>query len=125
MHILQPFLPTKAIQTGIAILLIVCTHFLFLRAYPSHIQIYQAAKGVKTSYNALIDLFESIEHLLKHLDIYTQIPSTPAMDEMVVKIMVEVLTTLALTTKDLTQGRPSESILANILHKLKGAQRNL
>jgi len=79
---------------------------------------------VETSYNALIDLFESIEHLLKHLDIYTQIPPTHAMDEMVVKIMVEVLATLALTTKDLTQGRPSESILANILHKLKGAQRN-
>ena len=97
--------------------------FWFLRAYLSYIQVHQATKGVKTSYKPLLDLLESIEHLLQHLDIYAQIPPTPAMDEMVVKIMAEILVTLALMTKDLNQGRPSESNLADVLHKLKAAQR--
>jgi hypothetical protein len=37
------------------------------------------------------------------------------MDEIVVKIIVEVLTTLALATKELKQGRSSESALVGIL----------
>jgi hypothetical protein len=37
------------------------------------------------------------------------------MDEIVFKIMVELLSTLALATKELKQERPSESILADIL----------
>ncbi len=37
------------------------------------------------SYGALVDLLESIEHFLRRLDIYTQIPHTPTLDEMVVK----------------------------------------
>jgi hypothetical protein len=75
----------------------------------------QVAKGGNTSYDELADLLESIEYLLKPLDIYTQIPPTPTMDEMVIKIMMEVLSTLALTTKDLKQGRRSGSFLSNTL----------
>jgi len=59
-------------------------------------------------------LLESIEHLLKPLGIYTQIPSTPAMDEVVVKIMVELLSTLALKTNELKQGRRSEHVLTDV-----------
>jgi len=69
----------------------------------------QAAKGVISSFDALVDLLESIEYFLKRLDIYTRIPATPAMDEIVVKILVELLTTLALATRELKQGRSSES----------------
>jgi len=124
-HTIQPFPPIIAIRTGIAILLIVCILFwLFLCAYLSYIQVHQATKGVKTSYKPLLDLLESIEHLLRHLNMYTQIPPTPAMDEMVVKIMAEILVTLALMTKDLNQGRPSESNLPDVLHEHKTAQRN-
>ena len=61
------------------------------------------------SYDAIADLFESIEHFLKRLDIYTKIPTTPALDEILVKIMVELISTLALATAELKQGRPSES----------------
>ena len=68
-----------------------------------------------TNYDRLVELFESIDHLLKPLGIYTQIPSTPAMDEVVVKIIVELLSTLALKTKELKQGRQSEHILADLL----------
>jgi len=88
---------------------------LFLCAYPSHIQIHQAAKGVNASRDELVALFESIEQLLKPLEIYAQIPPTPAMEEMVVKIMAELLSVLALTTKELKQGRSSESLLVDIL----------
>jgi hypothetical protein len=80
--------------------------------------VYQAAKDVIASEDALTDLLESIEHFLKRLDIYTRIPSTAAMDEIIVKIMVEVLSTLALATKELKQGRSSEFVLADVVPAL-------
>jgi len=76
---------------------------------------YQAAKGVDASYSALVDLLESIEHFLKRLSIYTNISPTPAMDEIVVKIMVELLSTLALATKEVKQGRSSESAFSYVM----------
>jgi hypothetical protein len=60
-----------------------------------------------------VDLLESIEHFLKRLDIYTKVPPTPAMTEIVVKIIVELLSALALATKQIKQGQTSESILAD------------
>jgi hypothetical protein len=60
-------------------------------------------------------LLDSIEHFLNRLDIYTQLPSTAAMDEIVVSIMAELLSTLALATKDLSQGRSSKFSLTNVL----------
>jgi hypothetical protein len=37
------------------------------------------------------------------------------MTELVAKIMAELLSTLALATKHIKEGRPSESVLADIL----------
>ena len=85
---------------------------------------HQAAKEVTASYDALLDLLESIEHRLKPVDIYTQIPHTLAIDELVVKIMAELLYTLALTTKELKQGGSSESILADVSSRLSAVQRD-
>jgi hypothetical protein len=65
-----------------------------------------------------VDLLESIEHFLKRLDIYTKVPPTPAMTEMVVKILVELLSILALATTQIRQGRPSESVFADELPDL-------
>ena len=65
---------------------------------------------MNATYDALVDLLESIEHFVMRLDIYTHIPHTPALDEIVVKIIVELLSTLALVTKKLKQGRTSKSI---------------
>jgi hypothetical protein len=73
------------------------------------------AKGVIASYDALVELFESIDHFLNRLDIYTQIPPSPAMDEIMTKILVEVLSTLALATKEIQQGRSSEYVLIDVL----------
>jgi hypothetical protein len=75
----------------------------------------QVARGAASSWDALLDLFESIGHFLSRLDIYTRITATPAMDEIVIKIIVELLTTLALATRELKQGRPSKSILTEVL----------
>jgi hypothetical protein len=72
---------------------------------------YQTAKDMNANYDALVDLLDSIEHFLGRLNIYTQIPHNPALDEIVVKIIVELLSTLALVTKELKQGRSSGSVL--------------
>ena len=71
---------------------------------------------MSSSYDALADFLESIERFLTRLEIYTRIPPTPTMDEMVVKIMMEILFALALATKELKQGRSSESLLDYPLH---------
>ena len=110
---LQPLPLANTMHAGLAILLAVCATLWFPRVCPRDIHMYQTAKGVSASYDALVDLLESIEHFLRRLEIYTQIPHTPALDEMVVKIMVELLSTLAFVTKELKQGRLSESILVD------------
>ena len=76
----------------------------------------QAVKDVSTSYDALVDLLEFIEHFMNRLDIYTRVPSTGAMTEIIVKIMVELISTLALVTKQIKQRRPSAYILTNLSH---------
>ena len=68
-------------------------------------------KGVIDDYSALADLLESIQHFLNRLEVYTEIPPTEAMNEMIVKILVELLSTLTLTTKETKEGKLSESIV--------------
>jgi hypothetical protein len=75
----------------------------------------QSAKGIISNCDALVDLLESIEHFLSRLNIYTQIPPTPAIDEMAVKILVELISILALVTEELKQRRSSESFLVSVL----------
>ena len=89
-------------------------HFRFICRYPCDIQMNQAARCVTSSWDALIKLLESIENFLNRLDICTRIPRTLVMDEMVIKIMAELLSTLAVATRELKQGRPSESFLADL-----------
>ena len=50
-------------------------------------------------------------HFLNRLEIYTEIPPTETMNDMIVKIFVELLSTLALTTKETKQGKLSESTI--------------
>ena len=76
---------------------------------PKYIIAYQAVKGVIDSYDALIDLLESFDHFLNRLDIYTKIPSTTAMSEIIVKILIELLSTISLAVQQAKQGRLSES----------------
>ena len=69
-------------------------------------------KGVTDDYDALGELLESIEHFLKRLDIYTKVPPTLSLTEITVKILVELLSTLALTTRQIKQGKTSKSVSA-------------
>lgn len=72
----------------------------------------QAIKDVSASYDALVDLFESIENFLRRLNIYVKIIPTTAMTDIIVKILVELLSTLALATRQVKQGRLSGSFAA-------------
>jgi hypothetical protein len=71
----------------------------------------QAIKDVEASYNALVHLLESIERFLSRLGIYTKIPPSTAMAQILVKIIVELLSTLGLVMKQMKQKRTSESIV--------------
>jgi hypothetical protein len=83
---------------------------------------YQAVKDVGASYDALVDLLESTERFLCRLGIYTNIPLTVAMAEIIVRIMVELLSTIALATKQIKQRRPSKSDLVDNPVGLNAAQ---
>ena len=68
----------------------------------------QAADGVTSSYDALLDLFESLGNFLKRLEVYTTIPPTPVIMDLIIKIMVQLLSVLAVATEQIKQGRFSE-----------------
>ncbi|KAH9968556.1 hypothetical protein BJV74DRAFT_889846 [Russula compacta] len=82
----QVFPPPNAIFTGIGVLLL-------------------AAKDVKADQETLINLFNRIEYFFLRLVIYTEVPPTTAMTAITVDIMVEVLTIVALATKEMKYGR--------------------
>jgi len=58
----------------------------------------------------LIDLFVRIESFFRRLESYTEVRPTTAMTDIIVKIMVEILSILAIATKDIKQTRASELI---------------
>ncbi|KAI9449926.1 hypothetical protein BJY52DRAFT_1419777, partial [Lactarius psammicola] len=80
------FSPAKVIFAGAGVLLL-------------------AAKDVVASQDALIDVFERIESFFRRLETYTEVPTTEAMKDIIVKIMVETLGILGIVTKEMKQGR--------------------
>ncbi|KAH9965156.1 hypothetical protein BJV74DRAFT_799613 [Russula compacta] len=84
-HIGLPESPVKMIHTCIGTLL-------------------STVKDVSASYDALVDLLESISNFLERLDIYTKIPPTTAMSKIIVKILVQLISTLAIAMKQIKQG---------------------
>ena len=69
---------------------------------------WQAAKAISDSQGALAKVFERIENFLMRLETYIEVPPTTGMTDMIVKIMVEVLSILAIMTKEIKQSRASE-----------------
>jgi hypothetical protein len=63
----------------------------------------------------LIDIFVRIEGFFKRLESYTEVRPTAAMTDVIVKITIEVLSILAIATKEIKQGQSSELI---DVHKL-------
>jgi hypothetical protein len=84
---------------------------MFFNRFPCDERVFQAASGVTSSYDALLELIECLASFLKRLEIYTTIPPTPILSEVVVKIMVELLSVLALASKQIKQGRFSQCAL--------------
>ncbi|KAH9023526.1 hypothetical protein EDB83DRAFT_1984773 [Lactarius deliciosus] len=80
------FPPAKVIFTGIGVLL-------------------AAAKDVRASHGAIIDLFERVENFFKRLEVYTQISLTTEMAEVLVKIVIELLSILSIATKEVKRRR--------------------
>jgi hypothetical protein len=67
-------------------------------------------KDVVASYDTLVNIFERTENYLKRLKIYSGIPLTTDVIEILGKIMAQVLSVLALSTKEMKQRRISEPI---------------
>ena len=77
----------------------------------------QAAKDSDTlvSQDVLTDIFHCIENFFRRLETYTEMPTTEAIKDIVVKTMVEVLGIYAIVTKEMKQGRANELIHDNAL----------
>ena len=77
---------------------------------PSDVQLNQTANDVITSYEVLAEMLESIEYFVKRLRIYTETShSMPEVDEILVKLMVELISTLTLVIGKLRKRRSRES----------------
>jgi hypothetical protein len=68
----------------------------------------QAARDVRASQEALVDIFERIEMFFRRIEMYTEVPLTTEMTEIIVQIMVEVISILGIATKEIKQGRASK-----------------
>ncbi|KAH8999663.1 hypothetical protein EDB86DRAFT_652072 [Lactarius hatsudake] len=80
------FPPSKVVFSAIGILLV-------------------AAKDTAASRDVLIELFDKIESFFVRIQTYTEVPPTAEMINVMGKIMAEVLSILAIMTKETKQGR--------------------
>jgi len=110
---IQSFPPAKAIQACLSVLLDVRASLFFSSKRPCDTQVNQTAKGVIASWDALVGLLESIGHFVRRHNIYTEIPLSSAMVEIVVQIMVELISILALETEKFKRHQLSESVLVD------------
>jgi hypothetical protein len=67
----------------------------------------QVVKDVIASYKTLINLFERTQFFLQRLNQYTAAPLTPEMTELLAKILAQVVSVLAFSTKAMKEGRIS------------------
>ena len=98
------------IFAGAGVLLSVAIILDFTRSDCSDTELTQAAKDVSASQDAIVDIFGRIETFFRRLETYTEVPTTEGMKDIIIKIMVEVLGIFAIVTKEMKQGRASESI---------------
>ena len=62
------------------------------------------------SQDALVTIFEKIESFFRRFEEYASTPMTDLMKDVMVKIMLELLKIFAIMTKEIKEGRASESI---------------
>ena len=70
---------------------------------------------MSASYDALLELFECLGNFLKRLHVYTGISLDPLMTDIVAKIMVELISILAVSKKQIGRGRLSKQRLVVIV----------
>ena len=58
----------------------------------------------------LTEILTQINGFFDHLESYTEVPPTAAMTDIMVKITTEVVSLLAVSTKEIKQGRSSKLI---------------
>ncbi|KAH9956963.1 hypothetical protein BC827DRAFT_1157461 [Russula dissimulans] len=80
------FSPATVVSAGIGVLLL-------------------AAKDASGSQDILVDLFNRIGYFFRRLEIYTEVPPTSVMTDIIIEIMVEILLIVAMATKELKRGR--------------------
>ena len=51
----------------------------------------------------LVDIFARVENFFRRLESYKEVPPTAGMTDMIVKIMVEVFSILAMATTEISQ----------------------
>jgi len=61
--------------------------------------------------DTLIEVFERIEVFLRRLELYVETAVNQEMVDIIIKILVEVINLLGITTKEIRQGRASKSQL--------------
>ena len=70
---------------------------------------------MSASYDALLELFEFLGNFLKRLQIYTGVAMDPLMTDIVAKIMVELISILAVAKRQIGRGRLSKHRFAIIV----------
>jgi hypothetical protein len=102
------FPPTQIIFSAISVLLVVC-HITLSVDHSNSKNYAQAARDTATSRDELIELFDRMESFFLRLRTYTEITLTAEITNVIGKVMAEVLSMLAIATKEMKQGRKSES----------------
>ena len=69
---------------------------------------FQTAKDVRASQDTLLDIFGRIEMFFRRLEIYTEVPLTTEMMDIIIQIVVEVISILGIATKEIKQSRTSK-----------------
>jgi hypothetical protein len=71
----------------------------------------QAIRDVRASHSTIIDIFERMECFFLRLETYIEVQPTSEMRDIIIKIMVEVLSILAIATKEVNRYRMSGFLL--------------
>jgi hypothetical protein len=87
----------------------------------------QAVRAASDTQNMLTNMFEKIENFFRRLETYIEVPPTTGMTDIIVKIMIELLSILAIATKESNRGKASESISGgmNCFRQIKSIQKNM
>ena len=77
----------------------------------------QAARDNRASYDIIAGVFENIVYFFRRLALYSEVSLTYEMKSVIAKMLMEVLSILAIAAKEIKQGRMSGS-----LYKLNTSQ---